>query len=67
MLKRGEYVKAEAYLQEGLTIARRIGHRERIGALLRVLGTVADQSRKLSAIGSLYAGRTDYCPSNRRP
>ncbi len=38
--KQGNYVQAETYLQEGLTIARRHGYLERTSALLNVLGSL---------------------------
>jgi len=39
--RRGDYVQAEAYLQEGLALARQLGDRERVSTMLWRLGTVA--------------------------
>jgi tetratricopeptide (TPR) repeat protein len=41
-IKQGDYAQAETYLQEGLALAREIGHLEILGALLFNLGAVAD-------------------------
>jgi tetratricopeptide (TPR) repeat protein len=41
-IKQGDYAQAETHLQEGLTLAREIGHLELLGALLFNLGAVAD-------------------------
>jgi len=38
--RRGDYVQAEAYLQEGLAVARQVGDRERVSTTLWRLGTV---------------------------
>ena len=35
---RGDYIRAQAYLQEGLVVARALGHRWYIGCILRELG-----------------------------
>lgn len=41
--KRGDYVQAEMYFQEGLLLARRMKHYEYVSALLTLLGVTAEQ------------------------
>ena len=43
---RSDYPRAEAYLHEGLELARKVGHRERISLLLLNLGVIAERQGK---------------------
>ena len=46
MVEQGNYSQAEDYFQEGLVIARQIGHREWISISLINLGSIAQKQGK---------------------
>jgi hypothetical protein len=56
--KRGNYAQAEAYVQEGLILAREMNNDKGYAALLCVLGTIAESQ------GNVYPIATHFCSSH---